>query len=202
MSDKNKLQKWITEQVIGDEMLWKGAWGHQMAFARDIITHLVGAGLDYWEHENIPNVIALHRSKSILLPVYEFSRPDIGLRLIARENFYNWKLSVISEKPIEANFNGLFHTTPPVDPKYTGNHLAPCYFEGFPEDLIFGYYEPSNKRKWSAEIWGDYPFYATIFLIMRSLGCIKPLEWSTEATHRIELDAASDRRKKYEEANK
>lgn len=202
MTEKNKLQEWISAQIVADEMLWKGAWGHQVAFARDTITQLVGVGLDWWEHENIPDVISTHRSKSIILPVYEFSRPDIGLRLIARNNFYNWKLSVISGKPIEANFDGLFYTTPPVDPKYTGNELAPCYFEGFPEDLIFGYYAPSNKRKWSAEIGGDYPFYTTIFLIMRSLGCIKPSEWNTEATHRKQLDDKSARHAKYKEENK
>lgn len=177
MEEKNKLQAWINKQAVDDDMLWKGAFGHQLSFVRDHIVWLVGTGLELEQREQLTDIISTHRSKSITLPVYSFSRPDLGLRLIARENFYNWKLSVISEKPIEADFTPLFHTLPPTDPSYTGNPLSPCYFEGFPDDLIFDYYT-KNPRKWSAEIWGYYPFWTTIFLIMKSVGAIKPLEWS------------------------
>ena len=191
----NKLQKWINEQIVGDQMLWKGAFGHQVGFVRDCICSLFGHGLDYEDREKVPDVVATHRSKSIILPVYDLQRPDLGLRLVMRNNFYNWKLSVISEKPIVADFSGLFHTTPPIEPDYTGDPLSSVYFEGFPRDLIFSYYEPSDKKKWSAEIGGDYSLYTTIFLMLRSMGVVRAFEWHTEESHRKELAEERDRRK-------
>lgn len=194
MDNDNALQKWINEQIVGDEMLWKGAFGAQVGFMRDTLVPLVAWGMHYEDVASVPEIVGTHRSKSINLPVLAMNRPDLGLRLIVRENFYNWKLSVISEKPIEADFTGLFHTTPPVEPDYTGNPLADCYFEGFPKNLIFGYYS-ANKRKFSAEIHGDFKLHTTIFLILRSLGVVKPFEWHTKESHRKELDAESARSK-------
>lgn len=183
MPDKT-IQEWMNEQMVGDEMFWKGAWGHQLKFLRDtFVMGLCAAGIEYYrDREEIGRVISTHRSKSISLPVVEVSRPDLGLRMIVRNNFYNWKLSVISEKPIEVDFSGLFYTTPPLDPAYTGNHLADCYFEGFPKDRIFGYYS-KNNRKFSAEIGNDEELCTTVFLIMRYLGAVKPFEWHTSKTY-------------------
>lgn len=187
---REPLQKWISEQLIKDEMLWKGAWGRQVEFVRDSLAPLVGSGLEYevYEAMNIANVISTHRSKSIVLPVYELSRPDLGIRFILRNNFYNWKLSVLSRSTIEVNFDGLFHTTPPIEPDYTGNPLSHVYFEGFPNDLIFSYYATSDKKRFSAELSsGDEAMWTTIFLIMKDLGAIKPMKWHTKASHRAEL---------------
>lgn len=195
MDNDNALQHFISKLHPTDDMLWKGAWGDQMRFMRDVLVPLVGWGMHYEDVSSIPEIVSTHRSKSIILPVLGMNRPDIGLRLIVRENFYNWKLSVISERPVIADFSGLFHTTPPVEPKYTGNPLADVYFEGFPKDLVFGYYEPSDKMKWSAEISGDYKLYTTVFFILRALDVVKPYEWHTEASHRKQLDEDSARRK-------
>lgn len=192
---KEPLQAWFNQQreKTPSEMIWKDASSHQIMFARDQLCYLVGAGLDYEEARDLCTVIATHTSKSVELPVYNFERPDLGLRLVARENFFNWKLSVISETPIVADFGGLFKTTPPVAPEYTGNPLSSCYFEGFPRELVFGYYEASDKRQWSAEIGGDYGMYTTLFLIMRSLGAIKARAWHTPESHRAELEAETKR---------
>ena len=125
------------------------------------------------------------------MPVVEYRRPDLGIRFVVRENFYNWKLSVISKEPVDVDFSGLFHTTPPIDPSYTGNALSPAYFEGFPGRLIFDYYETAPvyaRKQWSAEIWGDQPMWTAMFLIMRSLGAVKPRTWTTRETHGAELD--------------
>lgn len=176
------LHEWFDRQraETPDEMFYKSASGSQIMFARDDLHSLIAAGLTALQDRlNVATVISTHRSKSVVLPVYSFDRPDIGLRLIARDNFYTWKLSVISETPVVADFSGLFKTTPPIDPEYTGDQLHRVYFEGFPKHLIFGYYEPSDKRRWSAEIRGDHAMWATVFLIMRALGVIKPMAWST-----------------------
>lgn len=185
------LQEWISAQVVDDEMLWKGAFGHQMMFLRDTLRPLIGVGLSYRKKQHIAHVISTHRSKSIVLPVVEYRRPDLGIRFVVRENFYNWKLSVISNEAIDADFSGLFKTKPPIDPSYTGNPLSGVYFEGFPGALIFDYYESapvSMRKQWSAEIWGDLPMWASVFLIMRALGVVKPSKWHTPETHRAEMD--------------
>jgi len=200
---REPLQAWISAQLVPDEMLWKGSWGRQMQFVRDTIVSLVGAGLDYEDRKNIAWVISTHRSKSIILPVYQLERPDLGLTLVLRNNFYNWKLSVISTRPIGADFSGLFHTSPPIDPKYTGDSLHPVYFEGFPENLIFGYFiarrsTRADRQQFSAEIQTDEDLYTTLFLLMRQLGAIKPAVWHTEASHRAEMDEAAARRKQRE----
>jgi hypothetical protein len=196
---KNKLQEWISSQTVSDEMLWKGAFGHQMSFIRDRLVPLMAAGLVYQASKEIADVISTHRSKSIVLPVVEVTRKDLGLRFTMRENFYNWKLSVLSEKPIEADFTGLFHTTPPIDKSYTGDPLAGVYFEGFPGDRIFRYYS-DDKRKFSAEIWGDYPMWAAVLLIMRSVGAVKPHAWTTRETHQKEMADERAREKAWEES--
>jgi hypothetical protein len=116
----------------------------------------------------------------VLLPVYSMERGDLGLRLILRDNFYNYKLSVVSYTPLDVDFTGLCHTTPPPDPDYTGDPLNPVYFEGFPAELIFGYYAPSDRRKFSLEIWGrQSKLWTVVFLIMRARGALRPAEWAT-----------------------
>lgn len=182
-----QLQKWINEQTVGDEMLWKGSFGHQVVFMRDTIGRLVTRGIRIDEAQDLCTVISTHRSKSITLPVVQIVRPDLGLTLVMRDNFYNWKLSVISEKPIVAPFEYLFHTTPPVEPDYTGNPLNAVYFEGFPREMVFNYYSKDN-RKFSAEIGSDETFYMVIFEIMKSLGAIEPKKWLTRIEHKAQLD--------------
>jgi len=180
-------------------MYYKKASGGQIMFARDNLCSLVSAGLPYDRERKTLTVISTHRSKSVVLPVYNFERPDLGLRFVARENFYNWKLSVISERPIDCDFAGLFKTTPPIQPEYTGDPLSSVYFEGFPEDLVFGYYE-TNKCRFSAEIGGDQAMWTVLFLIMRSVGAIKARPWHTRESHQAELAAESKARADAERA--
>jgi hypothetical protein len=177
------LQTWFDKQRHNtpDTMLYKKASDMQIMYARDELCSLISMGIeDLTQRMNIVTVISEHTSKSIVLPVYNFDRSDIGLRIIARDNFYNWKISVISNTPIIADFNGLFYTTPPLDPEYTGDPLNPVYFEGFPRDLIFGYYS-LNDSMWSAELRTDKELWTVLFLIMKAKGQIKPLQWSVRS---------------------
>ncbi len=172
------IQEWIRSQNVRDEMIWKGPFGTQCAFLRDRLASLIVSGLHYTEVEKIAKVISTHTSKSIVLPVVEYSREDLGLKIVVRENFHNWKLSVESERPILADFGGLFHTTPPVEPDYTGDPLHEVYFEGFPKDRIHPYYTQGDRRCWSAEIWGgDEVLWTAVFLVMRSIGGIPVSVW-------------------------
>ncbi len=161
------LSMWMKEQVVDGDMDWKEPFAQQIVFVRDHLTPLVGTGLPFEQIGAVANVVSTHESKSIKLPVYDLRRADMGLRLVLRGNFHDWSLSVLSETPITADFSGLFHTRPYV----TGHQeLSKHYFEGFPEKLIFGYYEPGDKRRWSAKLREEYQVYTTAFLIMRALG--------------------------------
>jgi hypothetical protein len=178
------LQQWVDKHPVRDEMLWKGGAEGQIAFVRDSLLPVFASGLTfdhYEDYKKMVTVIGSHTSKSIKLPVFQLARPDQDLTIVLRDNFMGWKMSVMSETPIEADFSGLFHTTPPVEPDYTGDPLWHGYFEGFPEDRIFGYYTESDKKKWSAEIQHDEELYTAVFLMMRSLGQVKPLAWSTRS---------------------
>jgi hypothetical protein len=183
-----KLQEWVKQQTVDDKMSWKEASEEQMRFLFDL-QDLVLIDIPREERLNHILVISTHCSKSISLPVVKIERPDHSLTFILRNNFYNWKLSVISKEPVVANFDGLFFTVPPIEPEYTGDPLHRCYFEGFPQEYIFGYYEKSDKKKWSCELHDDSYLQITLFLIMRSLGFIKPNKWHTKESHRKELDA-------------
>ncbi len=173
----------------------------QVRFVRDEIASLVWSGVSYYDLPSAPPprtdcretawVIGEHRSKSVRLPVYALERPDLGIRFILRNNYYDWKLSVLSETPIHSDlFAYLFKTTPPVERDYTGDELAACYFEGFPEDLVFGY-QTLNARRWSASLGNDHTLWTTIFICMRVVGAIKPQKWWTREEHRAHLDAES-----------
>ncbi len=185
------LQQWISSQTVGDEMLWKGAFGHQVGFMRDRLNYLLASGLEAMP-EDLATVISTHMSKSIRLPVVSFNRPDLGIRFVVRDNFYNWKLSVVDEtrriRRGAPDFTGLFKTRPPPEPDYTGDPLAYVYFEGFPGDLVFGYYDASDGSRWSAEISGNNEMWTTLFLCMRAVGAIRPRVFHTRASHQASLE--------------
>jgi hypothetical protein len=148
----------------------------QVAFIRSDIAALMGIGMDYQlRRDQLIHIVGEHRSCSIVLPVFELYRPDWGLRLILRNNFYNWKLTVLSEQPIVADLSRLCFVTPPLDPEYTGNELADCYFEGFPKELIRSYYT-ENIREWSAEIQNNCQLWTVVYLLLVSLDRIPRME--------------------------
>lgn len=171
----------------------------QAGFVQNELLPVVADGLDYEHCLDAVSVIGQHLSKSVPLPVYEMRREDFGLRLVMRNNWYNWKLSVERPGGVEANFSCLFHVTPPVEPKYTGDELSPVYFEGFRREDIFGYYSQSKER-FSANIVGDFAMWTTIFEISKAIGIVKPLQWRTEAGHKKEIAEAAERRRAMDKA--
>lgn len=171
------LREWSTEC---------GCFIEQVSFVRDDLASLVGTGLPWESVRDMPRVVGEHRSKSTSLPVYSLTRGD--LRFVLRDNFHDWKLSVISSRPVISDaLPYLFEADAPRDPDYTGNDLHPLYFEGFPGDLIFGRYA-ANKYKFSACIGGRYAVWATVFEVMRALGLIPIQRSLTRAEHHEQLE--------------
>lgn len=187
------LQEWFNDNPVDDEMIWKSAYKQQFMFVRDKLNGLMQNSLEPDERNEV-KVISKHTSKSILLPVYHLQRGE--LHIILRENFYNWKMTVINPNLVLANFDGLFHTTPPLEPDYTGDELADVYFEGFPKDLIFGYYdEPkTDKSHFSAHIINDQMMWTTLYLILKDQGYVTPAEWNTRKNDQKELKERNAKR--------
>jgi hypothetical protein len=166
------LRDWYATNVVGDQMFWRQAADNQQ-YSFLSLASAVGV------YESGAWVIATHRSKSIDLPVVMLERPDIGVQFVLRNNFYNWKLSVVSERPIiDDKLMYLFYTEPPREPEYTGP------FEGFPPDLIFGYYGQSDGRRWSAELNYTEEVWSVLFLCTAALGGCQARRMHTEVEHR------------------
>ena len=66
-----------------------------------------------------------------------------GIQFYLRYNFHNWKVSVLSERPIEVDFEDCFKD----------EDCNSCYFEGFDSKWVHGsYYD--NPKKFSVELHG------------------------------------------------
>ncbi len=180
------LQEWFDKWLIqynGSKLFAYPLASEQIMFVRNVVAPLVWSGVPYaflpreeGERGDCPvsaHVIGEHSSKSIRLPVYQLTRPDLGLRLTLRGNFCDWKLAVESDRPIwSEQLPCLFQDSPPKDPNY--DELAACYFEGFPADRIFGYYS-QNPRRWAASIGGEHRLWTAIWICMQSAGVILPM---------------------------
>lgn len=165
---------------------------HQLHFVRDNLCGMLWADIKYdkREHESERTdrpvtcfVIGEHTSKSVNLPVYSLERPDLGLQIVLRDNYHDWNVSVISEKPIPAEvIKGFEMDFSESDKKRfaeRGQQWRPgwswgyCYFQGFPEEVQFGPYS-QNPRKFSLCIGSEYSVYTFVWLIMREIRGVGP----------------------------
>lgn len=106
---------------------------------------------------NAAHVVSTHRSKSIELPVYLLVHPTEGIEIIMRGNFYDWKVSVISDKPVIDNFYGLFDPTKQWDERF-------C--EGFDPAWIFAPYA-ENQQQFTLEVGGDFTLFTFLWLLIK-----------------------------------
>ncbi|HJY98888.1 MAG TPA: hypothetical protein VJ227_04190 [Patescibacteria group bacterium] len=150
------LQDWANAFEPGDEMLWKRGYWEQIVFVRDEIHRLFVA--TYEESKRNPvMVVSMHTSKSIRLPVYNIKVP--GIEIWMRYNFFDWKVSIRSERPVP----DVFHNIIRKDVK-----IHEVYFEGFSKDWIFGSYD-ENPCQFSVEVRTDYDLYAFLLVIADAL---------------------------------
>ena len=147
------LLHWMRNQEIDDKMLYKKAAIKQECFIRDqICTNLL--------HTH-SFVISTHRSKSIVLPVYAFTMEN-GIKVICRENFYGWELSV--KLPKDRPYVEII----PEDLLEGGydENSSKCYIEGFKDEWIFeGYRLDKTQRNFSFGIYSDYDFYTVMYML-------------------------------------
>lgn len=111
------LEDWAKANIPGDQMVYKkGAEGQFQDFLN--FAEKLGAKT---------RVVSTHRSKSIALPVVEFTTP-YGVRCIARDNFHDIKVSVWAPSPCDHDLFGLVAGG--------DSYLAGCYFEGFVSEWV------------------------------------------------------------------
>lgn len=101
LSDKDHNPLW------GKDYIYRKAGIDQMMFFRDKIATLfyrpyTDKEVYTDEHrkyrDEFCQIVGWHRSKSLDLPVYGIEIP--GLKIVARDNFHDWNVTVISDKEI------------------------------------------------------------------------------------------------------
>jgi hypothetical protein len=164
---------------LGEKVLLR-----QVHFVRDTLAPLVWADVPYekralatprYDIRETAIVVGEHHSKSVRLPVYAIERPDLGLRLVMRDNYYDWNVSIASEREITSDLRGF-----PLDYWNDGersrfpNGYRPgmswgyCFFQGFPLDAQFGPYA-ENHCRFSMCVRSDYQIFTLIWILMRDL---------------------------------
>jgi hypothetical protein len=98
-------------------------------------------------------VISTHRSKSIVLPVYQINYK--GIKMIIRNNFYDWKVTVDSKVQLNFDMMSLFNIK---------KRINSTLCEGFKYNQVFDSYE-NNKNKFTFEIEDQYKLYTFMYLL-------------------------------------
>lgn len=140
--EKQPLSVWIANNQPKKQMFYVGACGEQFAFIAKLQSILFS---DPRTADRCTAIIGMHGSKSIDLPVVEFQLPNV--RLVMRDNFYDWKVSVQIDEPIDVDVVGTSFIEL-FDP--TQEHSS-CYCEGFSEHDVFGSFD-SDRRRFTVSI--------------------------------------------------
>lgn len=150
---------WIRVNEAEKSLIYAKGLEDQVCFVRDYLCPLLRS--TYKEcRDNQPQVISTHYSKSVKLPVFQINLEKYGIEMVLRCNFYNWKISVKSDKPLDFDYMGLFN---PIE------EIPYYYCEGFPRDKVYGSYEQSHSQ-FTIEIDSRYNLYTFIFLLRNYLG--------------------------------
>lgn len=162
------FQAWLSKEVpCHSTAINKTAAAAQVTFIRDRLSLLVPFSTTH--------VIGEHHSKSVRLPVYEINQPSLGVRLVLRNNFYDWNVSVISETPVSAetmrgfvsDFTGREKERFKNAGGFTkGASWDYCFFQGFPEEDQFGPWS-LDPRKFSLCITDNYRLYTFVWNLTR-----------------------------------
>lgn len=116
------LKDWEEENKPSEDLIYINSFNNQLNFIKNELSLI-------FKHR--PIVISQHRSKSICLPVIEFTLWN-GTTITMRDNFYDWKVSVYSENEIICDI---------ID----NEKIPSVYCEGFPEDKVYDSYLNNKK---------------------------------------------------------
>lgn len=175
--------KWLDENRETDLLYAKGGGRVQLSqvhFVRDALAPLVWSDIKYDARaKESPRddrpvtamVIGEHSSKSVRLPVFSFERPDLGIQFVLRTNYHDWNVSVVAEKPVNADLRGFvtdFWGEKEREKWEPGGYWGYCFFQGFPHEFFFGPYA-NDRRRFSTYMSNDYELYAFVRLVLQEL---------------------------------
>lgn len=126
------LQEWANANQPGTDMVFHKGYWNQIAFVRDKVASLLSSTYD--EFTKLVNVDGNHTSKSIKLPVYFINLREHGIRIWMRNNFHDWNVSIMSDRPLTCNFLNVFSDK---------SGYGYCFCQGM-EDKKFGQYNDNN----------------------------------------------------------
>ena len=152
------LLTWCRENEPSDNMVYKQEYWKQIMFIRDTLNTIFYNNREEYK-ANPVMVINTHTVKSIEMPVYEIILKDYDVKFILRNNFYDWKISVISKNDIEVDFMGI------VDENEVINSVL-C--EGFKANQVFGCYK-DNKKEFTFKVRSRYELYTIMYIIKNNL---------------------------------
>lgn len=156
------LQDWVTTHSA-----WETPARPQVQFMRDSFTNLLTGHYNGWVPEGAKidrmrrvvdrmsdtdgfrnfdfncMVVGEHTTKSVRLPVYSIRSLALGLEVRARNNFHDWKLSVLLRggKPVTDTFGDLISR----EEDGTAKSISEHYCEGFTNDWVFGIPQPRDR---------------------------------------------------------
>lgn len=154
------VNAWIRVNEPDKNLIYAKGLSNQVRFVCDNLCYLLRSTYEEW-CDNPPQVISTHYSKSVKLPVFQINLEKYGIEIVLRNNFYDWKISVKSDKPLDFDYMGLFNPTKEI-----------TYCEEFPRDKVYGSYEQSHSQ-FTIEIDSHYNLYTFIFLLKNYLGIKK-----------------------------
>lgn len=148
------LLTWCRVNKPRNEMVYKQGYWDQIMLIRDSINLLFYS--NYKEYiDNPVMVINTHTSKSIELPVYELNLKQQGVKIILRNNFYDWKVSVISNREIDVDFMGLFEED---------NNISYLYCEGFKREQVFKSFK-EDKTQFTISLPDNFKLYTFMYIL-------------------------------------
>lgn len=151
------LLTWCRVNAPGDNMIYKESYWTQIMLIRDRINSLFYDDVQEY-NENPVMVINTHMSKSITLPIYLIDLKKHGVQIILRDNIYDWLITVISDREITVDFNGLFREDLKI--QKTNSYT----YSEFTDDQIKDCFK-DNKKQFTLEIQDDYNLYVFMYLL-------------------------------------
>lgn len=162
---ETKFQQWLTSHKPDDDLLWKNNFWNTYTFWRDRILPMFTDEFykKEWNYEvlnkeidNNSDVVGAHVSKSIVNPVVKIIYR--GTIIVFRYNFYDYEVTVISDKPIKLPMKNLFTSK--------GENF---FYQGFPKKYQVKERYEENKCRFIANVRDHYNFYTFMFLLQKQI---------------------------------
>ena len=154
--EPQELLYWMRKWELDDKLIWKKSSERQACFVRNKVAGNLLKSKCF--------VVSTHHSKSCLLPVYYIKMRN-GIKIIMRENFYDWKVSVV----IPDDYPDLKPNTLPDDclsysmVKSKTEKISSCYLEGFKDEWSFDAYIPEKPgKRFTIEVPDDERLYVVL----------------------------------------